>query len=157
MRWLLSNPDARAFLHFAENSQDGGIHADLIYDRPYDYSSAPEIVTIDRNAKYEFSTLERGVPQGYPLREQQEDKMQYLQVYFLWFFILPTQLFILFQLTQHILHMCMVKIALWGLCDTEYLILLKYFVRLAIPIWPLFCIFLFTVELNAFSIYTLLD
>ncbi|XP_034029066.1 probable G-protein coupled receptor 153 [Thalassophryne amazonica] len=63
-----------------ENSQDGGIHADLIYDRPYDYSSAPEIMTVDHNAKYEFSTLERGVPQGYPLREQQEDKMQYLQV-----------------------------------------------------------------------------
>ena len=91
---LLSNPDARAFLHFAENSQDGGIHADLIYDRPYDYSSAPEIVTVDRNAKYEFSTLERGVLQGYPLREQQEDKMQYLQVYFHWFssFLLPDQL-----------------------------------------------------------------
>lgn len=80
---LLSNPDARAFLHFAENSQDGGIHADLIYDRPYDYSSPPEIVTLDRNAKYEFSTLERGVLQGYPVRELQEDKMQYLQVYFL--------------------------------------------------------------------------
>lgn len=79
---LLSNPDARAFLHFAENSQDGGIHADLINDRPYDYSSSPEIVTIDHNAKYEFSTLERGVLQGYPLREHQEDKMQYLQVYF---------------------------------------------------------------------------
>uniref|UniRef100_A0A672YSD0 G protein-coupled receptor 153 n=1 Tax=Sphaeramia orbicularis TaxID=375764 RepID=A0A672YSD0_9TELE len=62
-----------------EGNQDGGIHADLIYDRPYDYSSAPEIVTVDRNAKYEFSTLERGVPQGYPLREQQEDKMQYLR------------------------------------------------------------------------------
>lgn len=91
---LLSNPDARAFLHFAENSQDGGIHADLIYDRPYDYSSAPEIVTVDRNAKYEFSTLERGVLQGYPLREQQEDKMQYLQVYFHWFssFLLLDQL-----------------------------------------------------------------
>lgn len=70
------------FLRLAESSQDGGIHADLIYDRPYDYSSAPEIMTVDRNAKYEFSTLERGVPQGYPLREQQEDKMQYLQVYF---------------------------------------------------------------------------
>lgn len=85
---LLSNADARTFLHFAENSQDGGIHADLIYDRPYDYSSAPEIVTIDRNAKYEFSTLERGVLQGYPLREQQEDKMQYLQVYFLLIFFI---------------------------------------------------------------------
>ncbi|KAL3974272.1 probable G-protein coupled receptor 153 [Oreochromis aureus] len=72
---IMSNDDVDE-----ENSQDGGIHADLIYDRPYDYSSAPEIVTIDRNAKYEFSTLERGVLQGYPLREQQEDKMQYLQV-----------------------------------------------------------------------------
>lgn len=102
MSSLLSNPDARAFLHFAENSQDGGIHADLIYDRPYDYSSAPEIMTVDRNAKYEFSTLERGVPQGYPLREQQEDKMQYLQVYFLWFyaFILLDQ-FNYFQLTLY--------------------------------------------------------
>ncbi|XP_047453292.1 probable G-protein coupled receptor 153 isoform X3 [Mugil cephalus] len=72
---IMSNDDVDE-----ENSQDGGIRADLIYDRPYDYSSAPEIVTIDRNAKYEFSTLERGVLQGYPLREQQEDKMQYLQV-----------------------------------------------------------------------------
>ncbi|XP_040009525.1 probable G-protein coupled receptor 153 [Xiphias gladius] len=72
---IMSNDDVDE-----ENSQDGGIHADLIYDRPYDYSSAPEIVTVDRNAKYEFSTLERGVLQGYPLREQQEDKMQYLQV-----------------------------------------------------------------------------
>uniref|UniRef100_G3NTC7 G protein-coupled receptor 153 n=1 Tax=Gasterosteus aculeatus aculeatus TaxID=481459 RepID=G3NTC7_GASAC len=72
---IMSNDDVDE-----ENCQDGGIHADLIFDRPYDYSSAPEIVTVDRNAKYEFSTLERGVPQGYPLREQQEDKMQYLQV-----------------------------------------------------------------------------
>ncbi|XP_068608986.1 probable G-protein coupled receptor 153 [Brachionichthys hirsutus] len=72
---IMSNDDVDE-----ENSQDGGIHADLIYDRPFDYSSAPEIVKVDRNAKYEFSTLERGVPQGYPLREQQEDKMQYLQV-----------------------------------------------------------------------------
>ncbi|CAJ1085530.1 probable G-protein coupled receptor 153 [Xyrichtys novacula] len=72
---IMSNDDVDE-----ENSQDGGIHADLINDRPYDYSSSPEIVTVDRNAKYEFSTLERGVLQGYPLREHQEDKMQYLQV-----------------------------------------------------------------------------
>ncbi|XP_018580913.1 probable G-protein coupled receptor 153 [Scleropages formosus] len=63
-----------------ENSQDGGIHPDLIFDRPYDNSSTADNMTVDRIAKYEFSTLERGVPQGYPLREQQEDKMQYLQV-----------------------------------------------------------------------------
>ncbi|KAM6982642.1 putative G-protein coupled receptor 153 isoform 1-T1 [Tautogolabrus adspersus] len=72
---IMSNDDVDE-----EDSQDGGIHADLINDRPYDYSSSPEIVTVDRNAMYEFATLERGVLQGYPLREQQEDKMQYLQV-----------------------------------------------------------------------------
>ncbi|XDV48548.1 hypothetical protein PO909_017947 [Leuciscus waleckii] len=37
-------------------------------------------MTVDRIAKYEFSTLERGGSQGYPLRELQEDKMHYLQV-----------------------------------------------------------------------------
>ncbi|XP_030214216.1 probable G-protein coupled receptor 153 [Gadus morhua] len=72
---IMSNDDVDE-----DNSQDGGIHADLIYDRPYDYSSVPEIVTLDRFATYEFSTLEGGVPHGYPLRELQEDKMQYLQV-----------------------------------------------------------------------------
>uniref|UniRef100_A0A8C2C5P3 G protein-coupled receptor 153 n=1 Tax=Cyprinus carpio TaxID=7962 RepID=A0A8C2C5P3_CYPCA len=59
-----------------ENSQDGGIHPDLIFDRPFDYSSAGDIMTVDHIAKYEFSTLER----CYPLRELQEDKMHYLQV-----------------------------------------------------------------------------
>ncbi|XP_041954262.1 probable G-protein coupled receptor 153 isoform X1 [Alosa sapidissima] len=72
---IMSNDDVDE-----ENSQDGAFHPDLIYDRPYDYSPGPDIMTIDRIAMYEFSTLERGVPQGYPLREQQEDKMQYLQV-----------------------------------------------------------------------------
>ncbi|XP_055748618.1 probable G-protein coupled receptor 153 isoform X1 [Salvelinus fontinalis] len=71
---IMSNDDVDE-----ENSQDGGIHADLIYDRPYDYSSAADIMTVDRIAKYEYSTLEMGVPQGYPL-QLQEDKMQYLQV-----------------------------------------------------------------------------
>ncbi|XP_063064892.1 probable G-protein coupled receptor 153 [Engraulis encrasicolus] len=72
---IMSNDDVDE-----ENSQDGAFHPDLIYDRPYDYSPGPDIMTIDRIAKYEFSTLERGVPHGYPLREHQEDKMQYLQV-----------------------------------------------------------------------------
>ncbi|XP_066547099.1 probable G-protein coupled receptor 153 [Amia ocellicauda] len=72
---MMSNDDVDE-----ENSQDGGIHPDLIYDRPYDYSSAADIMTVDRIAKYEFSTLERGVSQAYPMRELQEDKMQYLQV-----------------------------------------------------------------------------
>ncbi|XP_065103909.1 probable G-protein coupled receptor 153 isoform X4 [Paramisgurnus dabryanus] len=71
---IMSNDDVDE-----ENSQDGGIHQDLIYDRPFDYSSAADIMTVDRIAKYEFSTLERGGFQGYPLRDLQEDKMHYLQ------------------------------------------------------------------------------
>ncbi|KAL4646057.1 putative G-protein coupled receptor 153 [Arapaima gigas] len=62
------------------NSQDGGIHPDLIYDRAYDYSATADIMAVERMAKYEFSALERGVPQGYTMNEPQEDKMQYLQV-----------------------------------------------------------------------------
>ncbi|XP_051509762.1 probable G-protein coupled receptor 153 [Myxocyprinus asiaticus] len=66
---IMSNDDVDE-----ENSQDGGIHPDLIYDRPFDYSSSADIMTVDRIA------LERGGPQGYPMRELQEDKMHYLQV-----------------------------------------------------------------------------
>uniref|UniRef100_A0A3B3SUY4 G protein-coupled receptor 153 n=1 Tax=Paramormyrops kingsleyae TaxID=1676925 RepID=A0A3B3SUY4_9TELE len=60
----------------SDDVDEGRIHPDLIYDRPYDYSPTADIMTVDHIAKYEFSTLER----GYPLREPQEDKMQYLQV-----------------------------------------------------------------------------
>ncbi|XP_067826172.1 probable G-protein coupled receptor 153 [Heptranchias perlo] len=63
-----------------ENSQDGAIHSESFYERPYDYNCTTEIMTVDRIAKYDFSALERGVPQVYPMREMQEDKMQYLQV-----------------------------------------------------------------------------
>ncbi|XP_030640885.1 probable G-protein coupled receptor 153 [Chanos chanos] len=72
---IMSNDDVDE-----ENSQDGGIHPDIIYDTPYDYSCAGDIMTLDRIAQYQFSTLERGMTQGYPLRELQEDKMHYLQV-----------------------------------------------------------------------------
>ncbi|XP_067873221.1 probable G-protein coupled receptor 153 [Heterodontus francisci] len=63
-----------------ENSQDGAIHPESFYERPYDYNCTTEILTVDRIAKYDLSALERGVPQVYPMREMQEDKMQYLQV-----------------------------------------------------------------------------
>ncbi|XP_043918953.1 probable G-protein coupled receptor 153 [Protopterus annectens] len=63
-----------------ENSQDGGIHPDLMYESPYEFNCTGDILTVDRLSKYELSALERGLPQIYPLRELQEDKMQYLQV-----------------------------------------------------------------------------
>ncbi|XP_020392935.1 probable G-protein coupled receptor 153 [Rhincodon typus] len=62
------------------NSQDGAIHSDSFFERPYEYNCTAEILTVDRIAKYDFSALERGIPQVYPMREMQEDKMQYLQV-----------------------------------------------------------------------------
>lgn len=37
-------------------------------------------MALDRMAKYELSALEGGLPQLYPLRPLQEDRMQYLQV-----------------------------------------------------------------------------
>uniref|UniRef100_A0A8D0H5X4 G protein-coupled receptor 153 n=1 Tax=Sphenodon punctatus TaxID=8508 RepID=A0A8D0H5X4_SPHPU len=63
-----------------ENSLDGAIHTDLMYERPYDYNYAGDILTLDHIAKYDFSALERGIPQVYPVKPVQEDKMQYLQV-----------------------------------------------------------------------------
>ncbi|XP_030041488.1 putative G-protein coupled receptor 153 [Microcaecilia unicolor] len=62
-----------------DTSPDGGIYSDLMYERPYDYYGG-DIIAMDRITKYDFSALERGVPQVYPLREIPEDKMKYLQV-----------------------------------------------------------------------------
>ncbi|KAM4651793.1 putative G-protein coupled receptor 153 isoform 1-T2 [Discoglossus pictus] len=63
-----------------EHSPDGGIHSDLIYERPYDYSYGGDIMAMDRITKYDFSALERGIPQIFPMKETQDDKMHYLQV-----------------------------------------------------------------------------
>ncbi|XP_055515660.1 probable G-protein coupled receptor 153 isoform X1 [Leucoraja erinacea] len=72
---IMSNDDTDE-----ENNQDGAIHPESFYERPYEYNCTPEILTVDRIAKYDFSLLERGVPQVYPMREMHEDKMHYLQV-----------------------------------------------------------------------------
>lgn len=53
--------------------------SDLVLEHPLDYSYEGEFVALDRMANYELS-LEGGLPQFYPLRPLQEDKMQYLQV-----------------------------------------------------------------------------
>lgn len=52
-----------------------------MYERPYDYSYGGDVMTLDHIVKYDFSALERGIPQVYPPRSVQEDKMQYLQVW----------------------------------------------------------------------------
>lgn len=53
--------------------------SDLVLEHSLDYSYEGEFVALDRMADYELS-LEGGLPQFYPLRPLQEDKMQYLQV-----------------------------------------------------------------------------
>uniref|UniRef100_A0A2K5EF15 G protein-coupled receptor 153 n=1 Tax=Aotus nancymaae TaxID=37293 RepID=A0A2K5EF15_AOTNA len=63
-----------------ETSLEGGISPDLVLERSLDYSYGGDFVALDRMAKYEISALEGGLPQLYPLRPLQEDKMQYLQV-----------------------------------------------------------------------------
>lgn len=64
----------------AETSLDGSISPDLVLERSLDYSYGGDFVALDRMAKYELSALEGGLPQLYPLRPLQEDRMQYLQV-----------------------------------------------------------------------------
>ncbi|KAK7817296.1 hypothetical protein U0070_004433 [Myodes glareolus] len=63
-----------------ETSLDGSISPDLVLERSLDYSYGGDFVALDRMAKYELSALEGGLPQLYPLRPLQEDRMQYLQV-----------------------------------------------------------------------------
>ncbi|XP_074233669.1 putative G-protein coupled receptor 153 isoform X2 [Camelus bactrianus] len=63
-----------------ETSLEGGTPPDLVSERSLDYSYGGDFVALDRMAKYEHSDLEGGLPQFYPLRPLQEDKMQYLQV-----------------------------------------------------------------------------
>lgn len=52
---------------------------DLVLERSLDYGYGGDFVAVDRMASYELSA-EGGLPQFYPLRPLQEDKMQYLQV-----------------------------------------------------------------------------
>ncbi|XP_005079329.1 probable G-protein coupled receptor 153 isoform X2 [Mesocricetus auratus] len=63
-----------------ETSLDGSISPDLVLERSLDYSYGGDFVALERVAKYELSALEGGLPQLYPLRSLQEDRMQYLQV-----------------------------------------------------------------------------
>ncbi|KAM9243171.1 putative G-protein coupled receptor 153 isoform 2-T2 [Dugong dugon] len=63
-----------------ETSLETGVPSDLVLERSLDYSYGSDFVALDRMAKYELSALEGGLPQLYPLRPLQEDKMQYLQV-----------------------------------------------------------------------------
>ncbi|KAM5161503.1 putative G-protein coupled receptor 153 [Callospermophilus lateralis] len=63
-----------------ESSLEGSVPPDLVLERSLDYSYGGDFVALDRMAKYELSALEEGLPQLFPLRPLQEDKMQYLQV-----------------------------------------------------------------------------
>ncbi|KAM8927135.1 putative G-protein coupled receptor 153 [Pelodytes ibericus] len=72
---IMSNDDTDE-----DHSQDGGIHSDLLYERSYDYNYGGDVMAMDRMTKFDFSALERGIPQIYPMKEIQDDKMHYLQV-----------------------------------------------------------------------------
>ncbi|XP_068096625.1 probable G-protein coupled receptor 153 [Hyperolius riggenbachi] len=72
---IMSNDDENE-----DHSPDGGIHSDLIYERPYDYNYGGDLMAMERITKYDISALERGIPQIYPVKDPQEDKMHYLQV-----------------------------------------------------------------------------
>ncbi|XP_053308072.1 probable G-protein coupled receptor 153 [Spea bombifrons] len=72
---IMSNDDTDE-----DHSPDGGIHSDLIYERPYDYNYGGDIMAMERITKYDISALERGIPHIYPTKEIQDDKMHYLQV-----------------------------------------------------------------------------
>ncbi|XP_004426131.1 PREDICTED: probable G-protein coupled receptor 153 [Ceratotherium simum simum] len=63
-----------------DTSLEGRVPPDLVLERSLDYSYGGDFVALDRMAKYELSALEGGLPQLYPLRPLQEDKMHYLQV-----------------------------------------------------------------------------
>ncbi|XP_034527027.1 probable G-protein coupled receptor 153 isoform X2 [Ailuropoda melanoleuca] len=62
-----------------DTSLDGGVPPDLVLEHSLDYNYGGDFVALDRMAKYELSALEGGLPQFYPLRPLQKDKMQYLQ------------------------------------------------------------------------------
>uniref|UniRef100_A0ACB8EDW4 Uncharacterized protein n=2 Tax=Sphaerodactylus townsendi TaxID=933632 RepID=A0ACB8EDW4_9SAUR len=71
---IMSNDDAEE-----ENSLEGAIHTELMYERAYDYNFSRDSLTLDHLTKYDLSALERGLP-SYPVKTPPEDKMQYLQV-----------------------------------------------------------------------------
>ncbi|XP_016020843.2 probable G-protein coupled receptor 153 isoform X7 [Rousettus aegyptiacus] len=62
-----------------DTSLEGAMPGDLVLERSLDYNYGGDFVALDRMASYELSA-EGGLPQFYPLRPLQEDKMQYLQV-----------------------------------------------------------------------------
>lgn len=64
----------------AESSLEGAVAGELVYDRPYEYGCAAEVLALDPVATRDFSALERGLPPVSPTRTEPGDRMQYLQV-----------------------------------------------------------------------------
>ncbi|XP_047923239.2 probable G-protein coupled receptor 153 isoform X1 [Anser cygnoides] len=63
-----------------ESSLEGAAAGELVYDRPYEYGCAAEVLALDPVATRDFSALERGLPPVSPARTEPGDRMQYLQV-----------------------------------------------------------------------------
>ncbi|OXB59681.1 hypothetical protein ASZ78_005009 [Callipepla squamata] len=65
-----------------ESSLDGAaaVAGELVYDRPYEYGCAAEVLVLDPIATRDFSVLERGLPPLSPARTEPGERTQYLQV-----------------------------------------------------------------------------
>lgn len=66
----------------SESSLEGtvAVAGELVYDRPYEYGCAAEVLVLDPIATRDFSVLEQGLPPVSPARTEPGDRMQYLQV-----------------------------------------------------------------------------
>ncbi|POI20459.1 hypothetical protein CIB84_015794, partial [Bambusicola thoracicus] len=76
-RTVLANDDEDE-----ESSLEGtvAVAGELVYDRPYEYGCAAEVLVLDPIATRDFSVLEQGLPPVSPARTEPGDRMQYLQV-----------------------------------------------------------------------------
>uniref|UniRef100_A0A8C9EYH9 G protein-coupled receptor 153 n=1 Tax=Pavo cristatus TaxID=9049 RepID=A0A8C9EYH9_PAVCR len=76
-RTVLANDDEDE-----ESSLEGAVAVagELVYDRPYEYGCAAEVLVLDPIATRDFSVLEQGLPPVSPARTEPGDRMQYLQV-----------------------------------------------------------------------------
>ncbi|XP_032304699.1 probable G-protein coupled receptor 153 isoform X2 [Coturnix japonica] len=65
-----------------ESSLEGAVAVagELVYDRPYEYGCAAEVLVLDPIATRDFSVLEQGLPPVSPARTEPGDRVQYLQV-----------------------------------------------------------------------------
>lgn len=75
-------PKMTAHPFLSESSLEGAVAVagELVYDHPYEYGCAAEVLVLDPIATRDFSVLEQSLPPVSPARTEPGDRMQYLQV-----------------------------------------------------------------------------